>query len=360
VIQAPLTQDQYTGQMNAGFQNNNGVLSPIPGYQPPATSPNAPLATAPNTPVYGNPQTGQPNTGIPGAPGGGTGGGSGGGYSYGGMIGAPPPAPSVTVPQVNLQAPQQVQVGGDLPSMYDEQGRAIMPGGTTPNRMNVPLITEQQQNQLINQAQGRNATEYEGMVRDMNEGLAARGLSSDSAAASGTINRLALNRALADTQASTSVPIQTQQANAGYLLSAAGVDAQNRGLGIQSYDSLVRAMQNRDSIGIQAANSNNNALDAYQGRGLQYAGLGLQGQQLGLQGYQAQNDAYNQFYNQMNQQQNLGLQGRALDLNAYNAYQGAQQNYYNLLNQSRNTDVNAYQAQNQNNLQLAQLLQQYV
>lgn len=90
-----------------------------------------------------------------------------------------------------------------------------------------PVISPYQQQQMINQAIGGNATQYETGRQQAVDQLSANGFSAESPALQAVNNRLGLNQAIANTQARTQIPIDVARTNAEYGLGAANAYNQN-------------------------------------------------------------------------------------------------------------------------------------
>jgi hypothetical protein len=236
--------------------------------------------------------------------GGGTGTGGGGtGTGGGGTI------PTFGIPEVPAAPELNPITFGDpanLPTVDPNGNFGGMPGGETPGSFSSPVITQQQQNQLLNQAYSQNARELAGGVIGQTEEAAARGLAQGSGVNQGAMNRLNLNRMMADTTASVQIPLQAAQMNAQQALEGGRLDAQNRGLSIDAFGRYSDAQRNRD-----------NALTE-RGR------LGIEQNRLGLDRWRYGNEANNDRYRTMADmlraqtgQDSLGVDRYRAELEAY-------------------------------------------
>lgn len=91
------------------------------------------------------------------------------------------------------------------------------------------VITQQMQNQMINQAQSQNAKNYAGATAQAQSQLAGRGWNPRGPGMqyNNQMQNAAYNKSVADTQAYYQVPMQAAQANAQYKLGAAGANTAN-------------------------------------------------------------------------------------------------------------------------------------
>jgi hypothetical protein len=236
--------------------------------------------------------------------GGGTGtGGEGTGTGGGGTI------PTFGIPEIPAAPELNPITFGDpanLPTVDPNGNFGGMPGGETPGSFSSPVITQQQQNQLLNQAYSQNARELAGGVIGQTEEAAARGLAQGSGVNQGAMNRLNLNRMMADTMASTQIPLQAAQMNAQQALEGGRLDAENRGLSIDAFGRYSDAQRNRE-----------NALTE-RGR------LGVEQNRLGLDRWRYGNEASNDRYRTMADmlraqtgQDSLGVDRYRAELEAY-------------------------------------------
>lgn len=164
--------------------------------------------------------------------------GTGGGFPglFGGFGGFGSPAQNV----MNLGYGGGSPAGG---STGFQTGTSI--GGLTnvmtPQIPVTPFLSDQQGNQLLNQALGANASQHAGAIQRGRESLASRGFSSNSPALQSISAQADMNRALADTAARTNIPISVARQNADYMLQAMGENARQRGLDISTYTALQNA-----------------------------------------------------------------------------------------------------------------------
>lgn len=260
--------------------------------------------------------------------------------------GAPPTIPTTPTIAMPGAAPTGPQLNLNLPTVGQDGSFAGMAGGAPPPKMSVPLVSDQQMNQMLNQAYSQNAQASAGNMQNFADSVAGRGFSTQSSAVGDYQQMQDFARMNADMQAYSQIPLSVQRMNADYMLQGAAVDAQNRGMSIEAYQQAV------------AANNLNNQAQLA-GYGLDLQGYGAQNQALS-NWQQAQNDLYgtqaqlyglganaqNAYGSLLNQQAQLQLAQQGQDLDAYNSYQAALQGYYGIGNDSRQTDVAAYQAYN--------------
>lgn len=104
-----------------------------------------------------------------------------------------------------------------------------------------PIFTDDMINQMMNQAIGANETQYATDMENARQQFGSSGFSTSSPALRGMEGRFDLNRALANTQARSSIPMQAAQANASHQISVLSELARQRGLDISTYTALVNA-----------------------------------------------------------------------------------------------------------------------
>lgn len=99
-----------------------------------------------------------------------------------------------------------------------------------------PVISGQQQNQMLNSALAGNAQSAAGAMQNAQTSFGSRGWAPTSPALRSYQNRIGMNQMLADTQARTQIPMQAAQTNANYALQAqqGNLAAQNQRLGALS------------------------------------------------------------------------------------------------------------------------------
>ena len=83
-----------------------------------------------------------------------------------------------------------------------------------------PVISDQQQNQMLNSALGANAQSANQAMRNAQTSFGSRGWSPSSPALRSYQNRIGMNQMLADTQARMQIPMQAAKTNADYSLQA--------------------------------------------------------------------------------------------------------------------------------------------
>lgn len=198
-----------------------------------------------------------------------------GGYQgWGPQYGQQAPAQSRGVPNINLLGntggtgeplmpqglPDYIGQAGDLFNNYQpyDIGQTPNLGGAfdsfqmgqdrlfnSPQVPLNPLITGQQQNQMLNSAIGANAAQRATGVRDATRSLGGRGFTSESPALQATKNRLGLNEALANTQARVDIPMQVSRQNAEHQFRQLGENRANRQADWQNYLGLENARTGR-------------------------------------------------------------------------------------------------------------------
>lgn len=209
--QQPQRQQTPSGTMVPGGIGNsaiNRMNTGAPVQAPPPGVPNYPAPKPPqvNAGMGPQPQVGQqPMTNSP--------------------QGVPPFQRAIQLPNggwgVDRGAPQpppqqRVQSGGGQPQQMMPQG---FPG--QPNINTGPVYTQQQQDQLINQAIGRNAMAEGGQNMAVIDRLTGGGFAAGgSPRAMAMQNQNAVGRMQADNAARTGIPLQLAQVNAQHQLAA--------------------------------------------------------------------------------------------------------------------------------------------
>lgn len=104
-----------------------------------------------------------------------------------------------------------------------------------------PTINPLQERQLINQAVSANEADYGRAILDAREGLGNRGWSPNSPAISDFIGRADLNRAMANTQARTNIPIDIAKMNRENLIAQLQANTGAAGVNVGAYSAQNRA-----------------------------------------------------------------------------------------------------------------------
>lgn len=252
------------------------------------------------------------------------------GMSFQGLLGLLGQIPQMPNLSNIIQAPQVNAQGG-----FENQ-----PGGQ-PIRMDIqPVITGQQQQQLINQATANNARQAATAKNNALENMTARGFSSGSGALGATNNQIDAARMMADTNAYSQIPLGAQQQNTAAAMQQMGMNLQGQQNAISGYNAYADLMKNQGNLAAQGYglalsgyNTQQDALAALLGIGVQQGNLGVQQYLADVTGYNAGQGAQNNYYGNLLGMGNLGLQNN-------NSYYNNLFGYGNLANTSQQIDNN--------------------
>ncbi|MFP5368627.1 MAG: hypothetical protein ACLGIS_17690, partial [Actinomycetes bacterium] len=124
--------------------------------------------------------------------------------------------------------PQPPNLSMQMPTIGTDGAFANMPGGV-PTRLNpAPVITDQQMNQMLNQATSNNARQAATQQEAAREAMTGNGFSAGSGAL-GDVNRLIdAQRMNADTQAYSQIPLNAAQLNNQSMLQQMGLNLQGQ------------------------------------------------------------------------------------------------------------------------------------